>query len=90
METAWPFDRTELSRARRQSHHGVIDERQANRLRCLARMQKILKLTQLELNIAEETAHGRQPVRLSLLFFVGNPLPDDRNAQWAGISGLAA
>jgi hypothetical protein len=51
-----------------------------------ARMQKVLKLARL----APEIARGRQPVGLSLLFFVENSLPDDWNAQWDVISGLAS
>jgi hypothetical protein len=45
----------------------------------LARMQKMLKLARLAPDIVEEIARGRQPVELSLLFFVENPLPDDWN-----------
>lgn len=40
----------------------------------LARMQKMLKLARLAPDIVEEIARGRQPVGLSLLFFVENPL----------------
>jgi hypothetical protein len=36
----------------------------------LARMQKMLKLARLAPDIGEEIARGRQPVGLSLLFFV--------------------
>lgn len=56
----------------------------------LARMQKMLKLARLAPDIVEEIARGRQPVGLSLLFFVENPLPDDWNAQRAVIGGLAS
>ena len=55
----------------------------------LARMQKMLKLARLAPDIAEDIARGRQPVGLSLLFFVENPLPDDWNAQRDVIGGLA-
>ncbi|MFP5465268.1 MAG: hypothetical protein ACLGHR_10925, partial [Gammaproteobacteria bacterium] len=56
----------------------------------LARMQKMLKLARLAPDIAEEIARGRQPVGLSLLFFVENLLPDDWNEQRAVIGGLAS
>ncbi len=56
----------------------------------LARMQKMLKLARLAPDIVEEIARGRQPVGLSLLFFVENPLPDDWNAQREVIGGLAS
>lgn len=55
----------------------------------LARMQKMLKLARLAPDIVEEISRGRQPVGLSLLFFVENPLPDDWNEQRAVIGGLA-
>ncbi len=55
----------------------------------LARMQKMLKLARLAPDIVEDIARGRQPVGLSLLFFVENPLPDDWNAQRDVIGGLA-
>ena len=55
----------------------------------LARMQKMLKLARLAPDIVEDIARGRQPVGLSLLFFVENPLPDDWNEQRAVIGGLA-
>ena len=55
----------------------------------LARMQKMLKLARLAPDIVEDIARGRQPVGLSLLFFVENPLPDDWNAQREVIGGLA-
>lgn len=55
----------------------------------LARMQKILKLARLAPDIVDEIARGRQPVGLSLLFFVENPLPDDWNEQRDVIGGLA-
>lgn len=55
----------------------------------LARMQKMLKLARLAPDIVEEIARGRQPVGLSLLFFVENPLPDDWNEQRDVIGGLA-
>ncbi len=38
-------------------------------------MQKMLKLARLAPDIVEEIARGRQPVGLSLLFFVENPFP---------------
>jgi hypothetical protein len=41
-------------------------------------------------DIVEDIARGRQPVGLSLLFFVENPLPDDWNAQRTVIGGLAS
>jgi hypothetical protein len=56
----------------------------------LARMQKMLKLARLAPDIVEDIARGRQPVGLSLLFFVENPLPDDWNAQRDVIGGLAS
>jgi len=55
----------------------------------LARMQKMLKLARLAPDIVEEIARGRQPVGLSLLFFVENPLPDHWNTQREVIGGLA-
>jgi hypothetical protein len=55
----------------------------------LARMQKMLKLARLAPEIVEDIARGRQPVGLSLLFFVENPLPDDWDAQRDVIGGLA-
>ena len=55
----------------------------------LARMQKLLKLARLAPDIVEEIGRGRQPVGLSLLFFVENPLPDDWSEQRAVIGGLA-
>lgn len=55
----------------------------------LARMQKMLKLARLAPDIVEDIARGRQPVGLSLLFFVENPLPDDWNTQREVIGGLA-
>ncbi len=56
----------------------------------LARMQKLLKLARLVPDIVDDIARGRQPVGLSLLFFVENPLPDDWNEQRAVIGGLAS
>ena len=56
----------------------------------LARMQKMLKLAGLAPYIVEEIARGRQPVGLSLLFFVENPLPNDWNEQRCVIGGLAS
>lgn len=55
----------------------------------LPRMQKLLKLARLAPDIAEDIARGRQPVGLSLIFFVENPLPDDWNEQRRVIAGLA-
>ena len=55
----------------------------------LARMQKMLKLARLAPDIVEDIARGRQPVGLSLLFFVENPLPDDWSEQRDVIGGLA-
>ena len=55
----------------------------------LARMQKMLKLARLAPDIVEDIARGRQPVGLSLLFFVENPLPDDWSAQREVIGSLA-
>lgn len=52
-------------------------------------MQKMLKLAQLAPDIVEEIARGRQPVGLSLLFFVENSLSDDWNAQRVVIGGRA-
>lgn len=54
----------------------------------LARMQKMLKLARLAPHIVDDIARGRQPVGLSLLFFVENPLPDDWNEQRDVIGGL--
>lgn len=56
----------------------------------LARMQKMLKLARLAPDIVEDIARGRQPVGLSLLFFVENPLPDDWSEQREVIGGLAS
>jgi hypothetical protein len=56
----------------------------------LARMQKMLKLARLAPDIVDDIARGRQPVGLSLLFFVENPLPDDWDAQRDVIGGLAS
>lgn len=56
----------------------------------LARMQKMLKLARLTPDIVEDIARGRQPVGLSLLFFVENPLPDDWSEQREVISALAS
>ena len=56
----------------------------------LARIQKMLKLARLAPDIVEDIARGRQPVGLSLLFFVVNPLPDDWNTQREVIGGLAS
>ncbi len=39
--------------------------------------QEMLKLARLTPEIVEDIARGRQPVGLSLLFFVEKPLPDD-------------
>ena len=55
----------------------------------LAWTQKMLTRARLAPDIVEDIARGRQPVGLSLLFFVENPLPDDWNAQRAVIGGLA-
>jgi len=49
----------------------------------------MLKLARLAPEIVEDIARGRQPVGLSLLFFVENPLPDDWNEQRDVIGGLA-
>lgn len=56
----------------------------------LVRMQKMSKLARLAPEIVEDIVRGRQPVGLSLLFFVENPLPDDWNEQRAVIGGLAS
>ena len=56
----------------------------------LARMQKMLKLARLAPDIVEDIARGRQPVGLSLLFFVENQLPDDWSEQREVISALAS
>lgn len=53
------------------------------------RMQKILGLARLAPDIVEAFARGRQPVGPSPLFFAGNPLPDEWNAQRDVIGGLA-
>ena len=56
----------------------------------LAWTQKMLTRARLAPDIVEDIARGRQPVGLSLLFFVENPLPDDWNAQREVIGGLAS
>ncbi|NMG17408.1 hypothetical protein [Aromatoleum bremense] len=54
-----------------------------------ARMQKMLKLGRLAPDLVEDIARGRQPVGLSLQFFVENSLPDDWSAQRQVIGALA-
>ena len=45
------------------------------------RIRKTLKLARLAPDFAEDTATGREPVGLSLEFFMRNELPDDWNEQ---------
>ncbi|MEW6312936.1 MAG: hypothetical protein AB1513_02635 [Pseudomonadota bacterium] len=52
-------------------------------------MQQMPEFARLAPDIVEGIARGRQPVGLSLLFFVESPLPDDWNAQRRVIGGLA-
>lgn len=52
------------------------------------RVQKIIRLARLAPDIVEDIARGRQPVGLSLEFFMRNPLPDDWDAQRSMIGGL--
>ncbi|MDE2149369.1 MAG: hypothetical protein KGJ55_05965 [Gammaproteobacteria bacterium] len=54
------------------------------------RVQKMVKLARLAPDIAEDIARGRQPVGLSLEFFMRKPMPDDWNAQREAISGLVS
>jgi len=74
IDSGWVANITELAKAEKMG---------------LPRMQKILKLARLAPDIAEDIARGRQPVGLSLIFFVENPLPDDWNEQRRVIAGLA-
>lgn len=53
------------------------------------RVQKIVRLARLAPEIVESIARGRQPVGLSLEFFMRKPLPDDWDAQRAVIARLA-
>ena len=52
------------------------------------RIQKTLKLARLAPDIAEDIARGREPVGLSLEFFMRQELPDDWDAQRRVIAGL--
>ncbi len=52
------------------------------------RIQKILKLARLAPDIAEDVARGREPVGLSLEFFMRCELPDDWIEQRQVIGGL--
>jgi len=52
------------------------------------RIQKTLKLARLAPDIAEDIARGREPVGLSLEFFMRHELPDDWNEQRRVIAGL--
>jgi len=54
------------------------------------RIQKTLKLPRLAPDIAEDIARGREPVGLSLEFFMRQELPDDWNEQRRVIAGLRA
>lgn len=56
----------------------------------LAWTQKMLTRARLAPDIVEDIARGGQPVGLSLLCFVENPLSDDWNEQRAVIGGLAS
>ncbi len=51
------------------------------------RVQKMLRLARLAPNVVEDIARGRQPVGLSLEFFLRHPLPDDWEAQREVIGG---
>lgn len=51
-------------------------------------IQKTLKLARLVPDLAEDIARGREPVGLSLEFFMRNELPDDGNEQRRVIGGL--
>ena len=52
------------------------------------RIQKTLKLARLAPDIAEDIARGREPVGLSLEFFMRQELPDDLNERRRVIAGL--
>lgn len=54
------------------------------------RIQKTLKLARLAPDIAEDFARGREPVGLSLEFFMLQELPNDCNEQRRVIAGLRA
>ena len=53
------------------------------------RVQKIIRLARLAPDIVEDIARGRQPVGLSLEFFLRKPLCDDWEAQRMAIGKLA-
>ena len=52
------------------------------------RIQKTLKVARLAPDIAEDIARGREPVGLSLEFFMRQELPDDWDEQRRVIVGL--
>ena len=53
------------------------------------RVYKMLKLARLAPEIVEDITRGRQPVGLSMEFFMGYRLPDDWDAQRQMIAGLS-
>jgi len=53
------------------------------------RVYKMLKLARLAREIVEDVACCRQPVGLSLGFFLRNPLPDDWDEQRRVIAARA-
>ena len=53
------------------------------------RIQKTLKLARLAPELIEDIARGREPVGLSLEFFIRRELPDDWGAQRAVIAALS-
>lgn len=54
------------------------------------RVQKTLKLARLAPDIAEAIARGRDPVGLSLEFFIRHELPDDWSEQRQVIATLGS
>lgn len=54
------------------------------------RVQKTLKLARLAPDIAENIARGRDPVGLSLEFFIRRELPDDWDAQRRAVMALGS
>ncbi len=52
------------------------------------RVQKMLRLTRLAPDVVEDIARGRQPVGLSLEFFMRKPMSNDWNEQRCMIAGL--
>jgi hypothetical protein len=53
------------------------------------RVQKMLRLARLAPDVVEDIARGRQPVGLSLEFFMRQPMADDWDAQREAIRGRA-